>query len=260
MYFYLLIPVLAFLVYVYLEKKKKRPIILTDELVAYVKDYVPFYQKLSEDDKNLFLQKNVDFINSHKFVGVETNIDLKDKTLIASSIVMMTFQFNVDLSLKLDTIYLSDKKIDDSYLGLSRKSSGFVRNTSEGMDICLNRDSLIYGFQNTEDNKNVGIHEFAHILDGLDGKIDGFPMALIPASEMGEWNLLSKKYMPLLNNKETIHDRYTSKSRAEFFAVVSELFFENPAQLSDDFPELYSFFVRIYNTDLANQYTEKSND
>jgi outer membrane receptor protein involved in Fe transport len=42
----------------------------------------------------------------------------------------------------------------------------------------LSMPALVAGFKNSNDKKNVGIHEFAHLIDKADGFIDGIPVNL----------------------------------------------------------------------------------
>jgi Mlc titration factor MtfA (ptsG expression regulator) len=44
-------------------------------------------------------------------------------------------------------------------------------------------------------------------------------------------------------------DPYAATDPAEFFAVVSELFFERPAALATEHPALYAEFARCYRQD-----------
>ena len=170
---------------------------------------------------------------------------------------MMIFKSNIDLSSKIDKIFLSDKPISAGAFGSKQKAAGFVRQSSLGTDIYLSRLHLIHGFQNMDDNKNVGVHEFAHFIDGLDGKIDGFPMTLLHSEDVVVWNLLAQKYMGVIEASDTLIDRYATKNRSEFFAVVSEFFFENPFLMEKKYPELYTFLAKIYGTNLAKDYRNR---
>jgi Mlc titration factor MtfA (ptsG expression regulator) len=47
--------------------------------------------------------------------------------------------------------------------------------------------------------------------------------------------------------------RYGYTNEAEFFAVVSEYFFQSPAELAARDPELYGLLERIFRQDLLNR-------
>ncbi len=46
-------------------------------------------------------------------------------------------------------------------------------------------------------------------------------------------------------------DPYASESPAEFFAVLSEVFFADPALLVDEYPDVYAQFAQFYRQDPA---------
>ena len=67
--------------------------------------------------------------------------------------------------------------------------------------------------------------------------------------------MLSREYRELLkqikkNNKSDI-DTYGATNPAEFFAVVTEYFFEKPVELKKLHPELYDQFKNFYKLDTA---------
>jgi Mlc titration factor MtfA (ptsG expression regulator) len=52
-------------------------------------------------------------------------------------------------------------------------------------------------------------------------------------------------------NEEVPIDDYAAESPAEFFAVLSEVFFEHPALLVERYPEVYRQFTLFYRQDPA---------
>jgi Mlc titration factor MtfA (ptsG expression regulator) len=106
-----------------------------------------------------------------------------------------------------------------------------------------------------EDGHNVVFHEFAHQLDQEDGPIDGAP-ALPDIRRYQAWaQVLGEEYAELADalqqDRPTLIDEYGSKSPAEFFAVVTELFFERPKALRKRHPELYEQLRQFYGQDPA---------
>jgi Mlc titration factor MtfA (ptsG expression regulator) len=108
------------------------------------------------------------------------------------------------------------------------------------------------------DGYNVVIHEFAHKLDMLNGEADGVPP--LPADiPRQEWeNVLFAAYDNFCAQVDTIEmhdepfdepagiDPYASENPGEFFAVLSETFFETPDILCRDYPALYELFCHFY--------------
>lgn len=97
---------------------------------------------------------------------------------------------------------------------------------------------------------NVTVHEMAHKLDMLNGEANGYP-PLHAGMKQSDWsNAFTDAWQSMQAAWRTGHalpiDTYGLQSPAEFFAVTSELFFEQPARLRLHLPELYSQLSRIY--------------
>lgn len=103
------------------------------------------------------------------------------------------------------------------------------------------------------DGYNVVIHEFAHKLDMLNGEADGIP-ALHSGISEAEWiaifdHALEDFCRRIDHDEETIIDPYAAESPEEFFAVTSEVFFDLPQTLADEYPALYDLLRRYYRQD-----------
>ena len=103
------------------------------------------------------------------------------------------------------------------------------------------------------DGCNVVIHEVAHKLDLLDGDMNGRP-ALHRDMDPAAWHReLGQAYERLCDDerrgREGAVDFYATESPAEFFAVTSELFFEQPAALHRQFPGVYRQLKAFYRQD-----------
>nr|NIR87440.1 zinc-dependent peptidase [Candidatus Bathyarchaeota archaeon]NIT57858.1 zinc-dependent peptidase [Fodinibius sp.]NIV12723.1 hypothetical protein [Fodinibius sp.]NIY26440.1 hypothetical protein [Fodinibius sp.] len=71
--------------------------------------------------------------------------------------------------------------------------------------------------------------------------------------------ILGKEYQQFLKtieeNQQTLIDEYGATNPAEFFAVVTELFFEKPKGLKSNYPQLYNQLREFYQQDPAQYYT-----
>lgn len=104
---------------------------------------------------------------------------------------------------------------------------------------------------------NVVYHEFAHKLDMEDGIADGIPR-LRDRADYHDWvKTCSGEYLRLLKDvqkgKRSFLDEYGATDEAEFFAVATEQFFDQPSQLMQSAPELYRVLKKFYNQDPANR-------
>lgn len=103
---------------------------------------------------------------------------------------------------------------------------------------------------------NVVIHEFAHKIHMLHEDDDGYPLPS-PGMDAGRWrDVLEAGYRRLCRQVdtgvETLVDPYASENPAEFFAVMSELFFTDSAVLARDWAELYEQLALFYRQDPAH--------
>ena len=103
------------------------------------------------------------------------------------------------------------------------------------------------------DGVNVVIHEFAHKLDMLNGVPDGFP-PLHRGMDRAAWALAFTEAFDDFRAKaqsdsEMVIDPYAAESPAEFFAVMSEAFFEIPHVLHREYPEVYRQLATFYRQD-----------
>lgn len=103
----------------------------------------------------------------------------------------------------------------------------------------LSRTALHQGFLNETDKQNIAIQEFVHLIDKMDGWIDDVPNVLMERHYVIPWlDMISDKMEEIRLGGSGI-DPYTKASKVEFFAVVSEYFFERPELLKRKHPELY---------------------
>lgn len=100
---------------------------------------------------------------------------------------------------------------------------------------------------------NVVIHELAHKLDYLTGDANGLP-PLHADMSVSRWSkVFNAAYDDMRSRVERDEilalDPYATESPAEFFAVMSEAFFEAPDALFDSYPDVYRSLAAFYRQD-----------
>lgn len=100
---------------------------------------------------------------------------------------------------------------------------------------------------------NVVLHEFAHQLDSESGTTNGAPY-LGSQERYRSWSeVLSRDFAALRHDawfgQEGVLDHYGATNPAEFFAVATEAFFEQPHRLAARHPALYEEFLKYYRID-----------
>ena len=119
--------------------------------------------------------------------------------------------------------------------------------------VILSWDDTVDGASRPGDGHNVVIHEFAHQLDQENGPANGAP-PLGPTQRRARWaEVLGAAYADLqaklAAGEPTLFDPYGATAPAEFFAVASEVFFEQPERFAAEQPALYRELAALYRVD-----------
>ena len=157
----------------------------------------------------------------------------------------------------------------DAYLAPERHiaSSGIVMEGSSAREgeawyrgpVILSWPDALTGGRGDSRGHNLVFHEFAHQMDMLNGRVaDGVP-AFQAAAEAERWTcLIANAFQSLCHDCEhgrpSVFDCYGATSQAEFFAVATETFFEEPKKFKQQDAELYSMFQLYYRQDPLSRY------
>jgi Mlc titration factor MtfA (ptsG expression regulator) len=102
---------------------------------------------------------------------------------------------------------------------------------------------------------NLVIHEFAHKIDMRNGDANGcppLPAEMPPHVWKKTLTLAFEHFVARVERGDhTAVDPYAAESPAEFFAVLSEVFFADPTLLLHEYPDVYCQFARFYKQDPA---------
>jgi MtfA peptidase len=130
--------------------------------------------------------------------------------------------------------------------------------------VVLSWDDTLAGAAVADDGRNVVIHEFAHQLDQEKGHANGAPL-LGERRRYARWSQVLGEAFAQLQRRVAreaagaadtgaaapapLISAYGATDPAEFFAVVSEVFFEQPQRLAAEQPALYHEFSGYYRID-----------
>jgi hypothetical protein len=121
-------------------------------------------------------------------------------------------------------------------------------------------DAALQGGRDAESGHNVIYHEFAHKLDMLDGSADGTPPLKDRAKYRNWIKTFSREYLRLRhdaeNGRKTFLDTYGATNEAEFFAVATEQFIEQPLIMIENAPDLYATLREYYGQDPAARFRQ----
>jgi Mlc titration factor MtfA (ptsG expression regulator) len=124
--------------------------------------------------------------------------------------------------------------------------------------VVLSWEDVLRGAANPADADNVVFHEFAHQLDSESGAYEGAPD--LPTREArASWaRVFKREFRHLIEDLAAGHPTllrpYAATNPAEFFAVVTEYFFELPVALRARHPELYREMAGYFHQDPARRF------
>jgi len=211
--------------------------------------HVSFFATLPEDQKQRFRDELRVFISEKRITGIKTDVDETTRVLAASSAIIPIFGFSSWEWNQIREILIYPMRFSEDFAmgdDGGHSTLGMVGSGAMNGVMILSKPDLLSGFRNPRDKRNVGIHEFAHLVDKADGVIDGVPGVGLDRQAVEPWLALMHREMQRIRAGQSDIDPYGLTNEAEFFAVVSEYFFERPALLQRDHPELYDMLEKIF--------------
>ena len=214
-------------------------------------EHVAFYNGLSAADKGRFEQAMQLFLARTRLTGIQTEVDDLARVLTAAAAVIPVFGFpgweypTLHEVLLVPDAWQLETRPDHEVQPLQGTLLGSVQGFQTSQYMRLSRAALVQGFANADDRHNVGVHEFAHLVDEADGQIDGIPSAVLPPALRGPWaEVLHRELAAVRAGQSPDIDPYAGTSEAEFFAVVNEYFFERPEKLQEHHPALFDLLTQ----------------
>ena len=221
------------------------------ELETVLQQHVAYFRALDEPGRERFRKMVQVFLDETPITGIRTDIDTTTRGLVAASAVIPVFGFDdwEYAGLGEVLIYPNAFGADYSTHGqddqVERRTLGMVGVGHLSGVMILSKPDLYAGFANPEDKRNVGIHEFAHLVDKADGTIDGLPPG-VNLSTAGPWiEWIGEELREKPKGRHHIDD-YAYTNEAEYFAVLTEYFFEAPDVLQAKAPQIYDMMKTMY--------------
>ncbi len=112
--------------------------------------------------------------------------------------------------------------------------------------VILAWSEVLAGAGDPADGRNVVLHEFAHQIDQDTGVADGRPWRPSPTLRRRWSAVMDAAFARLQREPSSVIDAYGASDPAEFFAVVTEAFFERPQALAAEAPEVYRELANLY--------------
>lgn len=195
----------------------------------------PFYKKLSNKRKIYFEHRVKSFLQYYQFLGNDIQITEEMKVIIAGTYIMLTFgirQYLVPLFQKI-IVYPS------RYFSTITQQYHKGEYNPKLKAVVFSWEDFLLGHQTANDNVNLGLHEFAHVLHFHSIRAKDISASIF----YDEFNEIVKYYNDAalsgeLTRKGYFRD-YAYENQFEFISVLLEHFFESPQTFKKEFPKLY---------------------
>ncbi|MBN1508674.1 MAG: zinc-dependent peptidase [Sedimentisphaerales bacterium] len=231
------------------------------EWLAIVERNVPLFVRLPAADRDELKRHILIFMAEKKFEGcggLRMTDEIKVTIAAHACLLLLHRRTQYYPSLKSILVYPRAFVVTSPHL-----LGGTVL---EGRDVRLgeswHRGSVVLSWDDVRrtaadinDGQNVVLHEFAHQLDSSGGKGDSTPVLESRSSFLAWARALGEDFekfrRDIRANRAEVLDEYGAVDPAEFFAVATECFFEQPAELRQVYPRLYDELRRFYQQDPA---------
>ena len=222
---------------------------LSNSQCAILEEESLFYKTLSKKHKRQFQHRVATFISEKEFIGRE-NLQVTERMKVLISAVGCKLSFgrkNYNFGL-INAILIYPKefysKINDAYHKGEFNPKGKV--------LVLSWKDFEHGYQVTNDNRNLGIHEFMHAMQ-LEAKRSNDNDSIRFENQFQK--ILKQLTKPNIKDKliTTRYFRdYAFTNQYEFMAVMTEYFMESPKEFKSLFPELYGYTKTLLNFNFVN--------
>ena len=220
----------------------------------------PVYRRMPADLQLQLKQRIKQFIHEKNYIGC-AGFEITDevRVTVAASACLLLLNRETDVYAGLhyilvypDAFLVQREALDPAGLQTMKQSGVLGESWSNGK-VILSWQDVLKGNKNFSDGSNVALHEFAHQLDHETGATNGSP-ALGGAARYERWAAVFTEEFKRLQHAayqgdRTLIDQYGATEPAEFFAVVTELFFEKPAQMAAQHSSLFNELQGYYQVD-----------
>jgi len=233
----------------------------------YIQKNIPYYRYLNDDEKKRLQNLVRVFIEEKHWLGcngLELTHEIRVTIAAHACLLILELPNNCYPNVESIYVYPSTFTAPEDRLGFHEVRTTPVSGPRELLGeahhqgpIILAWDTVKRETRHPEHGHNLVYHEFAHKLDMLDGSADGTP-PLASSENYQRWHeVCSRVYLELCDKVEddrpTFLDSYAATDEAEFFAVATEHFFSQPADLQHHQPELFQVSKDFYRQDPARK-------
>ncbi len=217
---------------------------------------VIFFRALEPGEQSRFRRDLQIFLGEKLITGIGFDLDTTTRVLTAASAVIPIFGFPDWEWDQINEVLIYPNRFDQNFAfdgNEQQNTLGMVGTGALNRLMILSKPDLLAGFRNQTDKKNVGVHEFAHLVDKSDGTIDGLPGVGLEREAIGPWIELVRRKMDEMRRNDSDINPYGLTNEAEFFAVACEYFFERPGLMEHKHPELFAMLSKVFSQNLGER-------
>ncbi len=211
---------------------------------------VAFFLALDDAGKDRFRQLIQIFLDEVRITGIRTDVDETIRVLVAASAVIPIFGFQDWEYHRLHEVLIYPDAFDDAYRthgGEEAQMLGMVGLHHLSGVMILSKPALLAGFSPQPGAHNVGVHEFAHLIEQEAGEY-GLPPE-VPWMAVRQWIRYVARELARPSSRRTHVSDYAYTNEHEFFAVLAEYFFTSPDLLKHRDPALYGLLRDLFHQD-----------
>ncbi|HEX3138225.1 MAG TPA: M90 family metallopeptidase [Casimicrobiaceae bacterium] len=227
-------------------------------------DELPFLAIYTEDEIRRLRERVVVFLSEKGIVGAAAfAVTPLMRVLIAMQACAPALWLDADCYDGWENVivypdeFIIAREFEDEAGVVHRHREQLAGESMPGGPVVLSWSDVEAGADWESAGMNLVIHEFAHKLDMRNGDANGCP-PLPPDMRPNDWQRTMKiayeHFRARVESEEdTAIDPYAAESPAEFFAVLSEVFFAEPALLLHEYADVYDLLRRYYRQDPARR-------
>ena len=230
-----------------------------DAWLEIIEQQLSIYEKLTTTLQQE-LQNHIKwFVYQKKFIGCAgliVNDTIKITIAAQACLLLLNRPTREYPSLRYIYVYPSSfraiHEVRDELGLVSTETRDLLGESWDSGKVVLAWDNVEQGIRNFQDGYNVVLHEFAHQLDQESGIANGAPLLYTKAAYKSWAYVFGQEFERLQSQSPedpSIIDHYGATNPAEFFAVATETFFEEPHKLYQHHRELFEQLQNYYRLD-----------
>ena len=180
---------------------------------------VAFFRVLNPAEQQRFRDQLQVFLGEKQITGIKLELDTTTRVLTGASAIIPIFGFPDWEWDEINEVLIYPTRFDGDFAFADSPSHGILGMVGTGSLnrlMILSKPDLISGFRNAGDKRNVGVHEFAHLVDKSDGVVDGLPHVGLDRQAIGPWVDLVRRKMAEIEVGQSDINRYALTNEAKF--------------------------------------------